>query len=930
MPSLSRTSNGPDPLPLSRKRERGVPLPLPRPAHAIPVILLTAVCLPYAQVDAAETAMPAQPPKVEQVVVVFKTHFDIGYTQLAREVVERYRTSMIDKALDVCDHTDKLPPANRFVWTLSGWPMTQILWPGQTPQRRARIEKAIRQGRLVWHALAGTTHTESMGVEDLVRSLEFSSRLARQFGQPLPRDAKMTDVPCHTWLLPTLLRRAGVDFLHLGCNSASGSPDIPALFWWEGPDGSRLLTMYTAEGYGTELVPPKDWKHKTWLALIHTGDNHGPPTPQETEALLQRAKKELPGVKIRMGRLSDFGDAILAEEKQKPTLPVIRKDMPDTWIHGLMSMPQEASIARNVRPQMQALESLNTLLGCWGVKVAAAAPALATAYEGSFLYSEHTWGASSRFYSPRLYGEKWKEAYAAGKYKYADESFREHGDYIRKAQTATAPAIAENMKALASAVNVAGPRLVVYNPLPWPRDELVPWGDWKTLREWKDASTGEPIPWEHSFGKWCLAVRGIPASGFRTLVPAAAHEAPRSPRPRGDNLMQNEYFHVGIDASRGVLRSLVDKRTGRELIDRSASYGFGQYLYERFDKQRHLKFLDDYCKKPLPGWAEEFGRAALPPASEAPYTAASPKNFIPFFIRDLGTTRLLLNNVTALPGNGVPHEIELRVILNSGRPYVDLEYTIRNKRPDPWPEAGWVCLPFAVDQPQFRLGRPGSIIDPSKDSARSTNYEMYCLDTGLTAIGPDGKGVGVCPLDSPLVSLGQPGGFRFTREWSPRKPTVFVNLFNNIWGTNFQQWIGGSWTSRVRIWSVEGKGAEADLITPAWEARTPLQAAYVDGPAGKLPPTQAGLELSRKGVLVTAFGPNPDGDGILLRLWEQAGQDGPCKVKLPEALRGHKARLCDLRGRPIEGEVAVRDGLLEVPLVHFAPTSVLLAKDSAK
>ena len=130
----------------------------------------------------------------------------------------------------------------------------------------------------------------------------------------------------------------------------------------------------------------------------------------------------------------------------------------------------------------------------------------------------------------------------------------------------------------------------------------------------------------------------------------------------------------------------------------------------------------------------------------------------------------------------------------------------------------------------------------------------------------------------------------------------------------------------VRIWSHDGKGTEPDLITPAWEARTPLVAAYADGPAGKLPPTQAGLELSRKGVLVTAFGPNPDGEGILLRLWEQAGQDGVCKVKLPECLRGHKARRCDLRGQPIDGPVAVRDGLLEVPLAHFAPTSVLLEK----
>ena len=31
-------------------------------------------------------------------------------------------------------------------------------------------------------------------------------------------------------------------------------------------------------------------------------------------------------------------------------------------------------------------------------------------------------------------------------------------------------------------------------------------------------------------------------------------------------------------------------------------------------------------------------------------------------------------------------------------------------------------------------------------------------------------------------------------------------------------------------------------------------------------------------------GPNPDGDGTLLRLWEQAGEGGVCTVRLPEAL----------------------------------------------
>ena len=123
---------------------------------------------------------------------------------------------------------------------------------------------------------------------------------------------------------------------------------VPRLFWWEGPDGSRLLTMYTAESYGTGLVPPADWPHQTWLALIHTGDNHGPPTPDEVKKLLAEAART---TARRQGphrpALSDFADAILAE---KPDLPVVRGDMPDTWIHGPMCDPQGASLARQIRP----------------------------------------------------------------------------------------------------------------------------------------------------------------------------------------------------------------------------------------------------------------------------------------------------------------------------------------------------------------------------------------------------------------------------------------------------------------------------------------------------------------------------------------------------------------------------------------------------
>jgi hypothetical protein len=58
------------------------------------LILLLAAGEP---VLAQEPASPA--PAVNQVIIVFKTHFDIGYTDLAVNIVQKYRTTMTGGAV---------------------------------------------------------------------------------------------------------------------------------------------------------------------------------------------------------------------------------------------------------------------------------------------------------------------------------------------------------------------------------------------------------------------------------------------------------------------------------------------------------------------------------------------------------------------------------------------------------------------------------------------------------------------------------------------------------------------------------------------------------------------------------------------------------------------------------------------------------------
>ena len=85
-----------------------------------------------------------------------------------------------------------------------------------------------------------------------------------------------------------------------------------------------------------------------------------------------------------------------------------------------------------------------------------------------------------------------------------------------------------------------------------------------------------------------------------------------------------------------------------------------------------------------------------------------------------------------------------------------------------------------------------------------------------TITGADGAGIGLCPLDSPCVSLGEPGLWKFSLDYLPKKPTVFVNLYNNMWNTNFPLWQDGSWSELggARV-GLPAPGA-AGVVPAAW------------------------------------------------------------------------------------------------------------------
>jgi hypothetical protein len=877
-------------------------------------------------------------PKLEEVIIVSKTHFDIGYTDLASRVVDRYRTSMADQALRLVDESRDLPPDQQFSWTLAGWPMAQILWPGQTPERRARFLAAMRGQRLVPHALAFSTHTESLDLEDLTRGFLDSVELARLAGHPIPTAAKMTDVTSHTRATATVLAHAGVKFFHLGANEACSHLEVPLMYWWEGPDGSRVLTMFSSS-YGSDLCPPRNWPYKTWLYMWMTSDNHGPPKTEEVAKLFARAKQDLPGVRVRFGQMSDFADALLAE---KPELPVVRGDMPDTWIHGIGSMPIETQLAHVTRPRIAALESLDTLLSVWGASPGPVKSIVRDAYENTLLFGEHTWGPDVGRYAGYSYGEEWKKKLAAGDYNFLVEGFKQKRAYAHKAAELVEPALAERLADLAKAVNVSGRRIVVFNPLPWSRDGAVDVPFTWPIGWILDVASNRPVDAAREGGRLQFVAKNLPPLGYRIFAVQNLPGGPEEELVRSKYFIENEFFQVTLDPARCGIRSILDKKTGRELVNTKSPYALGQYLYERFDADQGAAFAKAYVVSPrYRAEMRNQNKPKLPSAKEHPYCATTARDAA-MEIRNNGVSATAV--LKAAPQGAIPDATQLRVTLYAGLPWLDLEWSIPKKTPDPWPEAGWLCFPLRADDPSFQLARLGSIVNPATDLLVGTNHEVFCLNGGLLVSGADGSRTGICPVDAQLVSLEHPGLWRYSRDFVAHKPDVFVMLFNNVYSTNFAQWIDGTWSSRVRLW-VPGQGqtSETSLIGNSWEARLPCLAAVSDAAPGKLPPTAAGLAITKNaddaaqrnapaadtlphhGLLITAFGPNPYGEGTLLRLWEQVGDSGTYTVQLPAGMKAATAQPCDLRGQTLGPPLPISSrGTFSVKVKPMAPLSLIL------
>ncbi len=809
-------------------------------------------------------------PPLKTVVVVFKTHFDLGFTDLPDRVMAAYTGPMFEAVQAVMTATAHEAPGARYVWTLPAWPLRYLLdSPSVPPAHRAAADALVRAGRLTWHAYPFTTHTAFCGLEDLVRGLDVARELEDRYARRVT-GAKQTDVPGHTWILPTLLARAGIRFLHLGCNSGSAAPWLPRLFFWEGPDGSRVLTYYSPGGYGTPLLPPSDWPLDTWLALQQTLDNHGPHRPEELVAMRAEVAAASPGTRVVFGELGDFADAVFANPAQLAAVPVISWDLADTWIHGVGTMPREVARVRALRGRLAATESLGTLQRPerTAVESPLTGPA-ARAYEQLLLFGEHTWGLDVKSTITRVFtAGEFAAARETAPYRRLEELWVAKGAYVTQAEAAQAVAAA---LVAGGATGAAPGPARLYEPLGWGRAGRVEavWADGSALPSGPVEVTvagGPPVAGEVHDGRLRFPGTTAPLS-LGSIVVRPRPEGPAVPEPAGTPVLENAYFRLAADPEAGGLTSLVEKASGHEWVAANPAGPFGAYRYDLFSAADIAAFLRAYGRLFQDWFIADFGRPGYP--EDWPHLTAWAGGYRAALTRGPGRQTLLLTGGRLRPERAGPtvapaQTIDLAISLYDDLPVVDFTYHVRGKAATPLAEGATAVFPLNLTRPTFRIGQTGAVIDPARDIAPGANRSLWAVETWVD-VTDDRHGLGIIPIDAPLVSLGSLGLFEYLPERVPAAPVVFGHLFNTQWGTNFPQWQEGDFAFRYRLVPHAGDWRTSRLWQIAWETTRPA----LLWPAGAAAPA-AGLATS-DGLIVLAVKPRRDAPGIVVRVWDALG-----------------------------------------------------------
>lgn len=693
---------------------------------------------------------------VKRVHVVFKTHLDIGFTDLAEHTVSRYIHQFIPHALETARLLRERGGKERLIWTTGSWLIDMYLKQAKGEQLSLFVE-ALERGDIVWHSLPFTTHTELMDKQLCSYGLSISKKLDKRFSRQSIA-AKMTDVPGHSIALVPLLAANGVAFLHLGVNGGSPVPEVPPLFRWRAPSGEEVLVQYDATyGSSTAFEELEDV-----LVIENSADNSGPPSLEEVLAVYARLEDEYPDAEIIASDLSSYARNIIGKKEK---FPLLQEEIGDTWIHGVGTDPKKVSHLR----------MLLALARKWTEEGSLKKDSVA--YDGFMgallMVVEHTWGMDFK-------------KYLADYKNWSVDALAE----ARKIDVISDDAITEEYRFIEEFAKKEYEHIFPGNP------------ERRAKRTYSFFESAHAE--QRAYLEQAVSFLSPPlAQEFRSLVEA---EMPSRKKGKGKTLALDAVHVVGQSqvqfASDGSIASLVDGSLG-ELVGEE---GLGVYRYQTFSAATYQRWHHTYNRdyETNKKWLlADFGKPgmehAIPEAVDALYPAVltslteykgeSKIEIVATLHASEETPRGAPRNVVITFGFSLEGRLETLVL-----DWFDKEATRL-------PEALWLSVGFSLREKggwkMVKIGQTLPLGPTVSKGARSIH--------AVEAVKYDGPSerVTVQNIDSPLVSLGKRKLLDFDNTPALDNGSFHFNLCNNIWGTNFPLWYEEDGRSRIHLaWEV--------------------------------------------------------------------------------------------------------------------------------
>lgn len=750
----------------------------------------------------AALAFPAYA-AISKMHIVYMTHLDAGFTDTTRNVCDLYFEKYFPQAFLLADalKANCTDPATcpTYRWTQFPWLIQEFLdgragcaHRQRTPEEVSRMEKAIEDDVIVWHANALNNFNELLDTELLEYSLQMRQRLNARFSKSHGNlVGKLTDVTGMTRAAVPVISKYGVKAFHVGYNGVGGLPILPgqgtpyqsgssfcgldsgcpmeAVFRWKDVESETELLMMIEAQYGGMIPIPVGPTEEIALYFYYTMDNGGVPKPEEVTNLWANLRTQYPNVQLVASTLDDFMQDVL-DRADMLQIPEVTGEIGDSWLYGAGADPIKVSTFRQSRRFMSAALASGTIQSSWWQY---------DSYMRRLLKGppEHNWGLSVGGVCQDCRGNfnTWVTA-----------TFNEarSQDAFRKFDCPDG--------FMPGAARWGGKAVCGYDAMEheWAeqREWMHPIPSWSGVLGWsrfnRDVSDVKTVAAIEK--KWINFARDLELQLVDLTAPTPPSVSGLQPLQLPSQNIRCGNVTIGFDAE-GAIGYLMDSNYK---VWANGSNVLGQFRYTTYSHDDFVTFGQEWNNH-----GDDFDKPGME------LSGAESKEWIykvagVYFQPYRGGCRVVVElnadeACSSIYGPPLNVSVEYLVGPAASRSLVDISLIWNNKVATRLPEALWMSfVPIASASAKWVMNILSSSIDPLDVVLRGTRF-MHAVWDGYQLID-QGRTLTIQPLDTPLVA---PGDRDHLLRYSTHgdQPDVIrggmhSNIYNNAWGTAFAQW----------------------------------------------------------------------------------------------------------------------------------------------